>query len=389
MDEADACRICFESMPRPEPTGCACRSDHRPAVCHIQCAFTEVVARVSSVHSPDIATIRACFVCKQEFTGPFAVGLARKILDSTPTTSSMYPFALISHATELFKTGAYAECERELRRADQMGAPFACIESQLALCFAKTGRLIEAETMQRSSLARARVHGETDIATTTHAHNLAATLALMGRHAEAVDLFRLVYTIDTDQLGPLDSATLDAGAGLGETLLRTKAYSEAVEVLGPVYERTRRVFGDAGSIILGANYASALYHTDALQQAEAVQRGVCAALKRLGEPAKEANLSLAMMLCSQKRLSDAMALIRGEHPDSDFGSLTDLVTRMRARALPVGSPVTVTGLVSHPNFNGCRAVVVDFDGLAFRYRLRLPEGKLIRVRFECAVSAVG
>ena len=337
------------------------------------------------MHVPDIASIRTCFLCKQEFTGPFAVGLARKILDSTPATSSMYTFAIISHAAELFKLGLYAECERELRRAEQLGAPFATIESQLGLCFAKTGRLIEAETMQRSSLARARVHGESNIAATTNAHNLAATLVLMGRHAEAVDLFRLVYKTDTDQLGPLDSATLEAGAGLGESLLRMNAYREAVEVLGPVYERTRRVFGDTGSIIVGANYASALYHTDALQQAEAVQRGVCAALKRLGEPAKEANLSLAMMLCSQKRLSDAMALIRAEHPDSDFGSVTELVTRMRARALPVGSPVTVTGLVSHPNFNECRAVVVDFDGLAFRYRLRLPDGKLIRVRFECAV----
>lgn len=371
---------------QPEPTGCACRSDHRPAVCHIQCAFTEIVARVSRMHVPDIASIRTCFLCKQEFTGPFAVGLARKILDSTPATSSMYTFAIISHAAELFKLGLYAECERELRRAEQLGAPFACIESQLALCFAKTGRLVEAETMQRASLARKRaLHGETDIATTTQAHNLAATLTLMGRHAEAVDLFRLVYKTDTEQLGPLDSATLEAGAGLGESLLRTKAYREAVEVLCPVYERTRRVFGDTGSIIVAANYASALYHTDALQQAEAVQRGVCAALKRLGEPAKEANLSLAMMLCSQKRLSDAMALIRAEHPDSDFGSVTELVTRMRARALPVGSPVTVTGLVSCPHFNGCRAVVVDFDGLAFRYRLLLPDGKLIRVRFECAV----
>lgn len=181
------------------------------------------------MHVPDIATIRTCFVCKQELTGPFAVGLARKILDSTPATSSMYTFAIISHAAELFKLGLYAECERELRRAEQLGAPFATIESQLALCFAKTGRLVEAETMQRA------LHGETDIATTTQAHNLAATLTLMGRHAEAVDLFRLVYKTDTEQLGPLDSATLEAGAGLGESLLRMKAYREAVEVLGPVY----------------------------------------------------------------------------------------------------------------------------------------------------------
>jgi len=340
----------------------------------------------------DLASIQTCFLCKQEFSGPFALSLARKILDSSPSSprsSPAYLFALISYATELFKSGFYAESESELRRAEQLGAPAACIESPLALCMANTGRLVEAETLQRASLARARkAHGDFDIATTTHMHNLASTLALMGRHAEAVDLLRLVYSTDMTQLGESHSSTLEAGASLGQSLLRVNAYGEAVEVLGPVYARMRRVFGDDGSILVASTYASALYHAGAaaaLHEAETIQRGVCASLVRLGESTKEANLSLALTLCSQKRFSDAMALIRGEHTTgSDFGSFTGLVARMRARAHPVGSHVTVTGLVSHPHLNGSRAAVVDFDGTAFRYTLRLPDAKLIRVRFECA-----
>jgi Flp pilus assembly protein TadD len=340
----------------------------------------------------DLASIQTCFLCKQEFSGPFALSLARKILDSSPASprsSPAYLIALISYASELFKSGLYTQSERELRRAEQLGAPVACIESQLALCMAHTGRLVDAETLQRASLARARaLHGDLDIATTGHMHNLASTLALMGRHAEAVDLLRLVYSTDMTQLGESHSSTLEAGASLGQALLRVKAYSEAVEVLGPVYARTRRVFGDDGSILVAATYASALYHADtaaALHEAETIQREVRASLARLGESTKEANLSLALTLCSQKRFSDAMSLIRGEHTaGSDFGSFTGLVARMRARAHPVGSQVTVTGLVSHPHLNGSRAVVVDFDGTAFRYSLRLPDAKLIRVRFECA-----
>ena len=391
--EADACRICFDSAPLPEPTGCACRSTSGPALCHVQCAFAEVVARVTSTTTMtpiDIASIRTCFLCKQEFSGPFALSLARKILDSSPGSSPAHLFALISYASELLKSGLYAESERTLRRAEQLGAPFTCIEMPLALCMANTGRLVEAETLQRASLARARAtHGDTNIATTTHAHNLASTLALMGRHAEAVDLFRTVYKTNMDQLGESHVATLEAGASLGQSLFRTKAYAEAVGVLGPVHARMRRVFGDDGSVLVASTYASALYHADALHEAEAVQRGVCASLARLeGNEAatREANLSLALMLCSQKRFYDAMELIRREHPGSDYGSFTELVARMRARAYPVGSKVTVTGLVSQPHLNGSRAVVVDFDGLAFRYRLRLPDGKLVKVRFECAIG---
>jgi hypothetical protein len=184
--------------------------------------------------------------------------------------------------------------------------------------------------------------------------------------------------------------TLEAGASLGQSLLSTKAYAEAVEVLGAVHARMRRVFGDIVSTLgVAANYAKGLYHTNELHEAETIQRGVCASLARLGESTTHANLSLALTLCSQNSLFEAMALIRGEHPDFDFGSFAGLVATMRARALPVGSQATVTGLVSQPHLNGCRAVVVDFDGLAFRYRLRLPDGKLIKVRFECAVGVVG
>jgi hypothetical protein len=386
MDEVDSCRICFdiETTPRPQPTGCACRSDSGPAYCHVKCAFAEVVARFTSMTT--IASIQTCFLCKQEFSGPFALSLARKIMDASPRSSPMYVFALISYASELFKSGLYTQSEKELRRAEQLGAPVTCIEPQLALCMANTGRLVEAETLQRAILARARaINGDGDIATTPHIHNLASTLALMDRDAEAVDLFRLAYTADMTQLGESHCATLEAGASLGHSLLRTKAYAEAVDVLGAVYARMRRVFGDDNSILVATIYASALYHTNELHEAEAIQRGVCASLARLGESTKEANLSLAITLCSQKRFSDAMALIRGAHTTGlDFGAFTNLVARMRAQAHPVGSQVVVTGLVSHPHLNGSRAVVVDFDGTAFRYSLRLPDAKLIRVRFECA-----
>ena len=110
--EADSCRICFDSTPRPEPTGCACRSDSGPAVCHVLCAYIEVVARVTSTPTTtpmDIASIQTCFLCKQPFTGPFGLSLARKILDSTPDESPMYLFALISYATELFNSSRFVE----------------------------------------------------------------------------------------------------------------------------------------------------------------------------------------------------------------------------------------------------------------------------------------
>jgi hypothetical protein len=64
--------------------------------------YAEVAARVTSMDPTtfvSIAFIQTCFLCKQEFTGPFALSLARKFMDASPTDSSpAYKVALVSYA---------------------------------------------------------------------------------------------------------------------------------------------------------------------------------------------------------------------------------------------------------------------------------------------------
>jgi hypothetical protein len=403
MDDR-ACSICFESTPPPYPTGCACRSDSSPALRHVECAFKEIVARTTQAppDSNTISSLRSCSTCKQDFTGPFALLLARTVLDASGSCSGPYSTrvaALISLSAELLHSGSFAECERTLREAQRLGGDCMSIDSQLALCMTKTGRLVEAEQIQRASLARARaMYGESDIITTSHAHNLAGTLALLGRNAEAVDLLRLVYTTEQEQLGPMHHATLKTGSMLGHVLLSTHAYAEAVAVLRVVHSRMLRVFGANGpTLVVASNLATALFYTDALLEAEQIQRDVVGDLARLSPLTVEglsptcARLSLALTLCAQFRSSDAMALIREQYPTgSDFGEFTELVRCMRDAALPVGTAVTVHGLCSQAHLNGASAVVTGFDPHTFRYRLRLADGRRIGVRFECAApSPVG
>lgn len=399
MDER-ICSICFESG-QLYPAGCACRSDSLPTFLHVQCAFTDIVTRATQ-RPPDgntIASLRTCFTCKQAFTGPFALLLARKIMDSSSGTGSgpysIHVATILSYAAELLNSGAFAECELELSRAAQLGGDRVSIDSQRAMCMTKTGRLVEAEALQREGLARVRaLYGESNAIVMSHAHNLASTLELLGRTSEAVDLLRLVHQTEMATLGASNHATLQTGAMLGHVLLSTQQYPDAVEILRGVHTLMRRVLGDSGdTLVVASNLAKALFHTNALRDAEGIQRDVCAALGRMDHPVTgltegDAKLSLALTLCSQLRPSEAMALIREQFPgpDSDFGPFAALFRRMCAAALPTGSTVTVHGLVSQPHYNGSSAVVADFNDVTFRYRLRLPDGKLIGVRFECVAS---
>jgi hypothetical protein len=400
MDEERACSICFESG-QLYATGCACRNSSQTFL-HVQCAFTDIVTRATQ-RPPDgdtIASLKTCFTCKQAFTGTFALLLARKIMDSSSGGPSgpysIQVATILSYAAELLNSGAFAECELELSRAAQLGGDRVSIDSQRAMCMTKTGRIAEAEVIQREGLARVRaLYGESNAIVMSHAHNLASTLSLLGRTSEAVDLLRLVHKTELATLGASNHATLQTGAMLGHVLLSAKAYPEAVDILRGVHTLMRRVFGDSGdTLVVASNLAKALFHTNALHEAEGIQRDVCAALARnpvtdVGLTEGDAKISLALTLCSQLRPSEAMALIREQFPagsDSDFGPFTALFRRLCAAVLPAGSAVTIHGLASQPHYNGSSAVVVDFNDVTFRYRLRLPDGKLIGVRFECAAS---
>lgn len=402
MDQA-ACGFCFESSPVGlYPCGCACRSDSTPACLHVECAFEEIATRLTERPGPNdlaAASMRSCFICKHEFTGPFARLLSRKILEASGTGSGPYSVrfaAMVSHAAELLHSGSYAECEEMLREAEAIGGRCISIDAQRALCLAKTDRLVEAEASQRGILARAReLYGETNVITTSHAHNLAATLALGGRHTDAVELLRLVHQTEATELGTAHDATLKTGAMLGHVLISAKHYTEAVGVLRDVHASMRRVFGANGpTLVVACNLAKALFHSNDLREAESIQRDACAGLaelERIGCPVaglteNDAKLSLALTLCSQRRVSEALAIIREQYPAPDFGPFAQLVKCIRRTVFPKGSAVTLHGLASQPGLNGTRAVIIGFDEAAFRYRIRLTDGSLVSVRFECAAS---
>ena len=397
-----ACTFCLESNPDGlYPCGCVCRNDGEPACLHVKCAFEEIATRVTERRGPNdpvTASMRSCFICNHEFTGEFALRLARKILDASGTGHGPYSVrfaATISYAAELLKSEKYAECEKVLLEAEAIGGTCLSIDAQRALCMAKTGLLVEAEDLQRDILDRARKeYGESDVITTSHAHNLAATITLRGRHAEAINLLRLVRGTEATALGTAHEATLKTGAMLGHVLLSARQYAEAVGVLRDVHASMRRVFGANGAtLVVAFNLAKGLFHSNELHEAESIQRAVCeglADLERIGCPVSgltqnEAKLSIALTLCSQRRVSDAMAIIREQYPGPHFGPFSELVKCMRAAALPVGTTVTLHGLTSQPGLNGQTAVIIGFDDRAFRYSVRLTDGRCIRVRLECAV----
>ena len=398
--DVPACAICFETDQLDlYPPGCACRGDTMP-VLHIECASRDIFSRLTRgpiTHADIMRLWRKCSTCKQDFTGAFALALSEVFVELSRTRlreePMIYAGALVSYAGELLNSGMYFECEAQLLIAEECGGGGMSVDSQRAICMSKTGRHIEAERLQRDILRRSReMYGESDEITTSHAHNLAASLLALHRDDEAVELLRLVYQTQLDTLGT-HASTLNTGALLGTALHRMRAYDAAVEVLCDVHAHNKRIFGASDKTLRVATaLGDALFHAQNFAEAERVQRYVVDSLTRPvdGISSSEARLSLALTLSALCRPSDAMALIREQYPrsssDSDFGEFTTVVGLMRSMALPVGSTVLVRNLVNAVEHNGCTAVVTGFDCQSFRYGLVLPCGKRISVKFEC-VSA--
>ncbi len=386
----NGCRICFDHAPPLFSTGCACRGTSAAGVTtpyssHVECACMEITTRIERTNEGSVDALRSCFVCKQNFTGHFALLLARRLLDGArplpigsrvPAHGSFIVVARISYAAALLSSGMYADCERELRIAAKDGGDPMTIDSQLAVCMTKTGRLAAAEILQRTSLARSReLYGDSHISTVSIAHNLSATLSLLGRTAEALDLLRLVYETEKATIGANHSTTLETGAMLGAILVETGAYADAVAVLSPVYDGMMRVFGDsAGTHVVAAHLGDALYQVRAFEEAERVQAWLCAALDT-GRGARTAKLKLQVTrACMTGSPAGALELLRELH------------TAHASAPFNRGVVVVVRGLVRSTQYNGTTAVVAAFDGT--RYDLTLQSGKLIRVRADCVFPSV-
>lgn len=385
--EADAeaeCIVCYERGPFV-PTGCGCRALHL----HVVCAAKSSHARIETmgrVNFSDVADIwTRCWICKQAYTDQFALDIAEQYVAwATRVSDEMHADALMHRAAQLFYQLRYAESEADATRASQLytATRNLGVESHICLCKVKRGAASLAQTRvtQYELLQAARAeYGEEDFATVRMGHNLAVTMYQLGDFRAAADLLRLAY--DTKRSGgqtemPLrtgfvwrgdEASTLKTGEMLGQALIKTEQYAEAIAVMHDVCRGTRRIFGSASERALTAMsvLGTALFNAQNFVAAEQVQREVCD-LRERESPIDlpwltDARTRLAQTICLQRRPHDCLALIHawGFGP-IDYGPFAPVVAVMHdTYKCRVGLVVQIA-LQGHPS-DGEVGLVVDVD----------------------------
>jgi tetratricopeptide (TPR) repeat protein len=164
-------------------------------------------------------------------------------------------------------------------------------------------------------------------------HQLAVSLAGMGRPAEAEQAFRQVLELRTRVLGAEDLATLLTRRGLARAIAFSGRYAEAEAALRELSSTARRALADDHTFMLGVAYqlARAVGKQGRWEEAEATHRQVLEARRRLLGEEHHQTLSsrhnVVRAMAGQRRWEEAEAgyrdllptLIRvlgAEHPDT-------------------------------------------------------------------------
>ena len=325
---------------------------------HVACAASSILARLESVTQYKGAVNftevceawTVCCICKQAYTGPFALLLAQRYLEWAAECGLklVHADALMHRSAELFHAERYEESEEDARHAGRLyDMPALGIESHMAECMIKRGKAHEALAIQTDLVGRARAeYGERDPVFLRIAYNLATTMSLMGDNAAAESLLSAVYDTQKSALAPSHKDTLTTGEALGNVLFRLRKHHEAAELLRSVVAGTRRLLGDGSRrtrmamSLLGV----ALFHTEKHEESERVYRALCDAHEtrspvneaEQAEQAEltEARIGLIQAIAGQGRLDESLSLIEGWGFDvrSLTGPFAPIVAVIRAAA---------------------------------------------------------
>ena len=211
---------------------------------HVECAAKTSLARLESVTKYKGAVEftevgeawMACAICKQAYTGPFALLLAQRFVEWAAECGmeTVHATALMHRAAALFHAARYDASEEDARHARRLyKLPAFGIEAHMAACMIKRGNVGEALAIQTDLVHRARAeYGEKDPIFLRMAYNLALSRSAMGHDAGpegAESLLSLVYDTQKSELGQGNEATLLTGEALGNVLVRLRKHREAAE----------------------------------------------------------------------------------------------------------------------------------------------------------------
>ena len=409
------CAFCFSSTPVLFSPGCACRSDdgRDEKIRHVHCAVRAITFHVESMLDAAIRQDRLdqlpegtfahawayCRICKQAFTGEFALELARSFIAwSRAIDDDLHVSARVLYATLLYKNGKYDECTSTLLPLQTefiSNENHIVTDALLTCCEVESGISVGVETRLRQihTDARERLGDESPV-TLVVAQSLSVALFKLGRLEESLPIAQLVHSTRRRVHGDDDPVTLKSGHHLGSVLFAVGRHADADTLLTDVYTRTNRTFGPHNLKTLSVLDAlSDLVHVKRrFDEAEDMRRRIYDGL-RLVFPADhseciEARLKLAMTLHAQDKLSECMLVL------TECGALArfaDIVAEMRTRAahaFPIGTRVTVRSMCSSPQYNNANGTVIRFDSRKVRYGIRLASGKMISIKFESVVLFV-
>jgi len=401
------CAICYDVGDTPPMhAGCACRGDHNGHLRHVHCVALEITTHLrlrGETHVGKDETERdawrECRICKQAFTGEFALALGREHVRMSTDDPYAHTSARIHYASVLLENKRYADSEVVLRQVRSEALTEVVrrnVESHLAGCMCQTGRYSEAEPIQRRLLDWSRAyHGDDAPNTLAAANNLSMSLFYLQRHDESIALLRLVYDSAVRTHGPVHGHTLSVGVNLGKFLLLCRRFADAEPILRTAYGRAKTVFGGGSQTALRIlrEWNASLAWQGRSHDAEANLRIACDGLAQLPDDAAahselmDAYAELVEALCSQRRFAECARLLasitfRSEQQPA-IAEMTARMHRLALASLKVGVAVTVGGLTLAPHYNGASGRIVQHTPTN-RFVVRLSDhDATISVRLEC------
>jgi len=346
---------------------------------HVECAANTSLAKLESVTKYKGAVEftevgeawMACAICKQAYTGPFALLLAQRFVEWAAECGmeTVHATALMHRAAALFHAARYDASEEDARHARRLyKLPAFGIEAHMAACMIKRGKVAEALAIQTDLVHRARAeYGEKDPIFLRMAYNLALSRSATGHDAGpegAESLLSLVYETQKSELGQCHEATLLTGEALGNVLARLRKHREAAELLRHVVSATRRLLGDGsrrtrtGMSLLG----TALFHTEEHVESEEVYRALCTAHETQspvnGPELTQARIGLIQAIAGQGRLGDSLALVKGwgfdlDNLDGPFAPVIAIIRAAQTQRDPRrGGPTSGPSVPHGPSHTG-------------------------------------
>ena len=244
----------------------------------------------------------------------------------------------------------------------------------LATSLSLQGKHADAEKINRELLkVQTRVLGAENPNTLTTAGDLSHSLSCQGKHAEAEAINLVLLRVIRRVLGADHPDTLRTSNNLAASLSSQAKHAEAEVIQHELLAMQKRVLGMENPVTLltANNLATSLFYQGKHAEAEQMLKTVIASCQRVLGPAHQDTLETALSLHNMQEHIRA-------YP-------TNAAAASVARLLPAGTRVLVQRLVAKPEHNGKCARVLSFDPK--QYTVTLDDGKELPLNPKCVVPA--